>query len=106
MTFDLILACDGAVLSTAPSPEKLDFSASYPYERWGVVIRVLSGEGGPYTKCVARVDLSGAKDYRKAADRSMRVVRDWLIAGHATNDFDVRDFLADSLVIDISYGEK
>lgn len=106
MTFELILAENGAMLSTAASPDDLDFSAAYPYMRWGVIIRYAAGydKCAPYyTTCVARVNLTGAKDTRKAADRSVQVVRDWLIAGHATNDFDIVDYLADGQVIEINF---
>ena len=102
---ELILACDGAVLYSAASPEELDFGTVYPYERWGVVTRWWPAEGSSYTKCVASVDLRGAKDYRKAADRSVRVVRDWLIAGDATNDFDIVDYLADGPTINVTFGK-
>lgn len=105
MTFDLILACDGSVLSTATSPEKLDFSAAYPYERWGVVIRCAAASGPYYTKCVARVNLTGAKDYRAAADYSVKFVRDELVAGNKANEFDMIDYLVDGPVIDISFEE-
>lgn len=45
----------------------------------------------------------GAKDYHKAADRAARIVRDWLIAGYATNDFDCRDYLGDCESINIKF---
>jgi len=100
MTFELILADDGSLLAKADSPGKLDFSAAYPYMRWGVVVRHMALDGSAtFTKCVARVDLNGAKDYRKAANRAVRVVRGWLVAGHATNDFDCRDYLGESQTI-------
>ncbi len=103
MTFDLVLASDGAVLATATTPGELDFRAAYPYVRWGVITRQAAMDGTYYTNCVARVDLNGAKDYRKAADHAMRVVRDWLVAGHATDDFDIRDYLADGPIIEVNF---
>jgi hypothetical protein len=81
----------------------LDFDATRPYERWGVVVRHRSLDGyTTFTKCVACVDLRGVEDYRKTADRAVRVVRDWLVAHHATNDFDAIDYLlTDGECIDI-----
>ena len=106
MTFELILAVDGSVLSSADSPGDLDYSRAYPYERWGVVVRHTSSDGlATFTKCAARVNLCGAKDYRKAAGRAVRIVRDWLVAGDATDDFDIRDYLSDDLFINIKFPE-
>lgn len=105
MTFDLILACDGTVLSTATSPEELDFSAAYPYERWGVIVRCAAASGPYYTKCVARVDLTGAKDYRDAADYAVKFVRDELVAGNKASEFDMIDYLVDGPVIDVVFEE-
>jgi hypothetical protein len=102
--FELILACDGSLLAKADSPGELDFSAAYPYVHWGVVVRYTAMDGSTtITKCVARVDLGGAKDYRKAADRAVRVVREWLIAHDATNDFDARDYLEECQAINVRF---
>ncbi len=105
MTFDLVLACDGSVLSTATSPEELDFSAAYPYERWGVVVRYAAASGPRYTKCVARVNLAGAEDYRDAADYAVEFVRDELVADNKAGEFDMLDYLVDGPVIDITFDE-
>ena len=101
MKFALMLTSNGAVLAEADTPEALRFDAAYPYERWHVNVRWSAPDGlSCGVRLVARVDLRGAKDYRKAADHSVRVVREWLSAGHATNDF---DGLADGPVIDIIF---
>ncbi len=105
MTFDLVLACDGSVLATATSPEELDFSAAYPYERWGVIVRCAASSGPYYTKCVARVNLTGAEDYRDAADYAVQFVRDELVAGNKVGEFDMIDYLVDSPVIDVVFEE-
>jgi len=105
MTFDLILAFDGTVLATATSPDALDFSAAYPYRKWGVVLRQAMCSGPYYTRCVARVRLADSVDFREEFDRAVKLVRDELIRRCATREFERRnmlDFLVDGPTIDIN----
>lgn len=104
MTFELILAADGSVLDTAGAPDVLDYSLSYPYERWGVVVRYTSSDGlNTFTKCLARVDLSGSEDYRRNADYAVAEVCRELGAGELVGEFDNPEYLSDGPVIDISF---
>lgn len=104
MTFELILAADGSVLSTADSPADLDYSLSYPYVRWGVIVRRSSSDGlAIFTKVVARVDLSGSKDFRANADFAVDKVRRELEAVYRAGEFDWPEYLSADPVVDVSF---
>jgi hypothetical protein len=59
---------------------------------------------GPYyTKCIARVNITGAKDRGRAADHAGRIVRNWLAAGNAANKLDTIDYLVDGPLFDLTF---
>lgn len=107
MTFDLILTVNWEVLDTADSPDALDYSRAYPYERWGVIVRSTSPDDlTTFTKVLALVDLSGSKDYRASADYAVSEVQRELSFSHAMGDFKYPDLWPDGPVIDLRFEES
>lgn len=106
MKFALMLTADLSVLTEANSPEELDFDRAYPYDRWHVCVRWSAPDGLSYgVKLVARVNLTGTKDYAADSAYAVKFVRDELVAGNKAGEFDIIDDLVDGPVIDIDFEE-
>jgi len=105
VTFCLVLPdMDGVIVDSAVSPGELDFSKAYPQSYFEVCARYEGSRnaGGPCV-CIARVNLTGSKDYDKDFAWAIREVRAELDYRDEYGDFDDPEFQSDGPVIDLGY---